>query len=149
MLIAVDNRAARPSPPETDDCHGLELRWLARVDGALAGHHTLRALSDDAEGFLRRAPLPRWSARTAPWGATLRWSEEVRPRVLRSTDAFAERLGVVDTAAALVIAESGRDLSGAVIVEHELIVLAAYAGQALVCGGPRHPSVPECVSMLR
>jgi hypothetical protein len=126
MPIPLETRPA----PASADCEGLELRWLELVDGEPACHHTLRATAPRADHLLRRAQLPRWTATRAPWASALTWSSEVRPRVLRNTDAASQRLGVTDTAPALVVVERGSDASG-VIVEHELTVLAAYADQAL------------------
>ena len=130
MLIAADN----PSTPEpagaSGGCQGLELSWLVRENGSVAAHHTLRALTDGADALLRQAALPDWSATLSPWASALRWSTEVLPRVLRRTDPCAERLGVTDTAAALVILERGGGAAG-VSVEHELIVLARFADRVL------------------
>lgn len=131
MLIAVHNPANPHLVPMREDCHGLELRWVQRVDGEPAGHHVLRAMAVGADDLIRRVALPRWSATTVTWPAPLRWSATVHPRVLRATDACADCLGVTDTAAALVICEQGRTASGAVVVEHELIALARYTDEAL------------------
>jgi hypothetical protein len=106
MLLLVDNRPA-PAPLTRGDCDGLELSWLARVHGEPAGHHVLRVVGEGSHDLLRGAAPPRWSATTSPWAAALLWSSEVLPRVLRHTDAYAQRLGVEDTAAALVIVERG------------------------------------------
>ena len=131
MLHAVDDR------PAPIDCEGVELRWLTRADGSLAGHHTLRALSDGAGALWRGMPLPRWSVTSSPWASTLRWETEIRPLVLRRGDPLAERLDIADTAPALVILERGGDAAG-VSIEHELIVLAAFADRALPRRGQRH-----------
>lgn len=125
MLIALDHPVRAP-----DHCHDLELRWLASVNGAPAAHHTLRSTHADAlTALVMRGPLPRWSATAAEWGGSLRWSVEVRPRVLRGTDPGASELNVTETAAALVIVERGTGPAG-ISVEHELVVLAAYASAA-------------------
>jgi hypothetical protein len=141
MLIEVDNRAV-PTATIRQDRHDLELRWLVSLDGAPAAHHTLHIdVPNAAEGRFLRASLPCWSATTAAWASGLRWSLQVRPRVLRSTDPFAAVLGVTDTAAALVIAEQGSGPPG-VHVEHELIVLAGFAEQALPSGWQQRASRP-------
>jgi hypothetical protein len=125
MLIALDHPVRAP-----EHCHDLELRWLASVNGAPAAHHTLRSSQADAlTALVLRGPLPRWSATAAAWGGSMRWSVEVRPRVLRDTDPCAAELGVTETAAALVIVERGTGPAG-VRVEHELVVLAAFASAA-------------------
>lgn len=131
MLIALDHATTPHLAPVRDDCRGLELRWVQRVDGEPAGHHVLRAMAVGADELIRRVALPRWSATTVTWPAPLRWSATVHPRVLRATDPCADRLGVTDTAAALVICERGRTVNGAVVVEHELIALARYTDEAL------------------
>jgi hypothetical protein len=134
MHTAVDN-----SPPASTTCpreesEEFELRWLTSVGGAPAGHHTLRVTAAGVvTASLLRSPLPRWSATTAAWAATLRWSLQITPRVLRSTDPFAERLGVTDRAGALVIFEEGCG-RGRVSIQHELIVLAGFADQAMPKG---------------
>ena len=57
--------------------------------------------------------------------------------MLRHGDPLAERLDVAETAPALVICERGSDAAG-VSIEHELIVLAAFANRALPRQGQRH-----------
>ena len=148
MLIAVDNRTAPIGTIADGDRHDLELLWTVSVDGEPAGHHRLRVAGAPADVPFAPARLPRWSALTTPWASSWRWSSEVRPRVLRRTDAFADRLGVTDTAPALLIVERGTGRAGE-YVEHELIVLARFADQALPSGWQSHSSRSQCVAMAR
>jgi hypothetical protein len=133
MLVPVDPSAASSATTRRDG-QDLEIRWLVRVAGSPAWHHTLRVSAPDVtDAGLLGTPLPRWRAASAAWASHLGWRLEVRPRVLRSTDTIAESLGVTDTAAALVILEQGRGQTG-IRVDHELVVLAVFADQALPTG---------------
>ena len=111
---------------QADGCQITEFRWTVDVEGTPAGQHTL---GGSATERILRDPLPRWSATTAPWASGFSWTVEVRPRVLRAEDPCADALGVGESAAALVLRETGVDPSGA-RVEHELVVLARYAEPA-------------------
>ena len=75
-----------------------------------------------------------------PWARDLDWTVEVRPRVLRAHDVWAVPLGVTEGAAALVVREHGTAGSGTV-VDHELVVLVAYAELAAPAWRPRLAAV--------
>lgn len=129
MVIALDNLTAA-----ADHRHDLELRWLVSVNGAPAAHHKLRSREADVlTALLLRGPLPRWSATAGAWDGFMRWTVEVRPRVLRSTDPYADQLNVTCSAAALAIAELGTGPAG-IRVEHELVVLAEFVSAAGIAG---------------
>lgn len=143
MLIAHEH--LRGGPVDGVACDLAELRWIVRVDGAPAAHHTLRGwAAPGAMAAALRAPLPRWSATYATWARELEWTADVRPRVLRDTDDCARGLGVEESAAALVVRERGRGAPD-IRVEHDLVVLVRYVELAApawrtVCRPVRWPS---------